>query len=143
MSGRRAAIAGFVAALLIPIVASAAEPDPLGRVITARAMDQIELLGARIVKLQITVADGPGRRDTALVLDRPEVLVAQAWQRSAIDLGVAADIVVNAGVKNDSVIGAIKSSGLEITAFQMFFFAGFVALLIKDGVRTPVLGFLW
>ena len=28
MSGRRAAIAGFVAALLIPIVASAAEPDP-------------------------------------------------------------------------------------------------------------------
>jgi POT family proton-dependent oligopeptide transporter len=28
-------------------------------------------------------------------------------------------------VKNDSVISAIKSSGLEITAFQMFFFAGF------------------
>ena len=40
--------------------------------------------------------------------------------------------VVNAGGKNDRVIGFIKSSGVEITAFQMFFFAvfAFVAALV-------------
>jgi POT family proton-dependent oligopeptide transporter len=35
-------------------------------------------------------------------------------------------------VKNDSVIGFIKSSGFGVTAFQMFFFAmfAFIAALI-------------
>jgi POT family proton-dependent oligopeptide transporter len=46
------------------------------------------------------------------------------WSLS-VTIGNLWVLVVNAGVKNDSVIGAIKSSGLEITAFQMFFFAGF------------------
>ncbi|HZX27444.1 MAG TPA: oligopeptide:H+ symporter [Telluria sp.] len=37
-------------------------------------------------------------------------------------------LVVNASVKNETVIGAIKSSGFEVMAFQMFFFAGFALL---------------
>ncbi len=34
-------------------------------------------------------------------------------------------LIVNAAVKNDTVTGAIKSTGFGITAFQMFFFAAF------------------
>jgi proton-dependent oligopeptide transporter, POT family len=46
------------------------------------------------------------------------------WQLS-VTIGNLWVLVVNAGVKNDTVIGFIKSSGVEITAFQMFFFAAF------------------
>ena len=34
-------------------------------------------------------------------------------------------LIVNAGVKNDTVSGHIASTGLSESAFQMFFFAGF------------------
>jgi proton-dependent oligopeptide transporter, POT family len=46
------------------------------------------------------------------------------WQLS-VTIGNLWVLVVNAGVKNDRVIDFIKSSGVEITAFQMFFFAAF------------------
>ena len=46
------------------------------------------------------------------------------WQLS-VTIGNLWVLVVNAGVKNDRVLGAIKSWGFEVTAFQMFFFAGF------------------
>jgi POT family proton-dependent oligopeptide transporter len=51
--------------------------------------------------------------------------VIMAFWSLSVTIGNLWVLVVNAGVKNDTVIGAIKSSGLEITAFQMFFFAGF------------------
>ncbi|HZN92696.1 MAG TPA: hypothetical protein VFB81_08315, partial [Myxococcales bacterium] len=34
-------------------------------------------------------------------------------------------LLVNAGVKNESVLSSIASTGLGVTAFQMFFFAAF------------------
>jgi proton-dependent oligopeptide transporter, POT family len=46
------------------------------------------------------------------------------WQLS-VTIGNLWVLIVNAGVKNDRVIEFIKSSGIEITAFQMFFFAVF------------------
>jgi proton-dependent oligopeptide transporter, POT family len=51
--------------------------------------------------------------------------VIMAFWNLSVTIGNLWVLVVNAGVKNDSVIGFIKSSGVEITAFQMFFFAGF------------------
>ncbi|MEY2528043.1 MAG: proton-dependent oligopeptide transporter, family, partial [Verrucomicrobiota bacterium] len=55
-----------------------------------------------------------------------------AFWNLSVTIGNLWVLVVNAGVKNDKVIGLIKSSGVEITAFQMFFFAGFafVAALV-------------
>jgi len=46
------------------------------------------------------------------------------WNLS-VTIGNLWVLVVNAGVKNDAVIGFIKSSGFGLTAFQMFFFAVF------------------
>jgi POT family proton-dependent oligopeptide transporter len=51
--------------------------------------------------------------------------VIMAFWSLSVTIGNLWVLVVNAGVKNATVIDFIKSSGLEITAFQMFFFAIF------------------
>ena len=51
--------------------------------------------------------------------------VIMAFWNLSVTIGNLWVLVVNAGVKNDRVIGFIKSSGVEITTFQMFFFAAF------------------
>jgi POT family proton-dependent oligopeptide transporter len=58
--------------------------------------------------------------------------VIMAFWNLSVTIGNLWVLVVNAGVKNDAVNGAIKSGGFEVTAFQMFFFAGFafVAALV-------------
>jgi POT family proton-dependent oligopeptide transporter len=48
-----------------------------------------------------------------------------AFWNLSVTIGNLWVLVVNAGVKNDGVINFIKSSGFEVTAFQMFFFAVF------------------
>jgi POT family proton-dependent oligopeptide transporter len=37
-------------------------------------------------------------------------------------------LLVNAGVRNDAVTGAIEQTGMGVVSFQMFFFAGFAFL---------------
>jgi POT family proton-dependent oligopeptide transporter len=51
--------------------------------------------------------------------------VIMAFWSLSVTIGNLWVLVVNAGVKNEAVIGFIKSNGFEVTAFQMFFFAGF------------------
>ncbi len=48
-----------------------------------------------------------------------------AFWNLSVTIGNLWVLVVNAGVKNDTVINLIKSSGFGVTAFQMFFFAAF------------------
>jgi proton-dependent oligopeptide transporter, POT family len=58
--------------------------------------------------------------------------VLMAFWNLSVTVGNLWVLVVNAGVKNEAVIGFVKSSGFGLTAFQMFFFAvfAFVAALI-------------
>jgi proton-dependent oligopeptide transporter, POT family len=58
--------------------------------------------------------------------------VLMAFWNLSVTVGNLWVLVVNAGVKNDAVIGFVQSSGFGLTAFQMFFFAvfAFVAALI-------------
>ena len=67
----------------------------LGRVLAARAVHLVELLGLRVVGLHLVVGDRPGRRDAVVVLELAEVLLAQAVERRAVELGRAADEVVD------------------------------------------------
>ena len=67
----------------------------LGRVLAADAVHLVELLGLRVVRLEHVVADRPGGRDPAVVLQLAEVLLAQPVQRGAVELGRAADEVVD------------------------------------------------
>jgi proton-dependent oligopeptide transporter, POT family len=43
----------------------------------------------------------------------------------AVTVGNLWVLIVNAGVKNDAVLGSIAQSGISTIAFQMFFFAAF------------------
>ena len=51
--------------------------------------------------------------------------VIMAFWSLSVTIGNLWVLVVNAGVKNNAVIGWINSSGFGLTAFQMFFFAVF------------------
>ena len=58
--------------------------------------------------------------------------VIMAFWSLSVTIGNLWVLVVNAGVKNNTVISWIQSSGFGLTAFQMFFFAAFafVAALV-------------
>jgi POT family proton-dependent oligopeptide transporter len=58
--------------------------------------------------------------------------VLMAFWNLSVTIGNLWVLVVNAGVKNNAVIGFIETSGFGVTAFQMFFFAAFafVAALV-------------
>src|SRR6185369_10896258 len=72
-------------------------------ILAALAVDVIELFGLRIVRLDIIVRNRPCGRDTGVMAKLTEVFLAQSKQRSAVKLGVAADIVVRVRVKFFSV----------------------------------------
>src|SRR5262249_37969382 len=71
----------------------------LGGIAAAQPMHLIEVLGLRVVRFEIVVRDRPGGRNAAVVAHRTEVLAPQADQRGAVELGVAADAVVGAGME--------------------------------------------
>ena len=67
----------------------------LGRVLAAGAVHLVELLGLRVVGLHVVVADRPGGRDAVMVSQLAEVLLAHPVQGGAVELGGAADEVVD------------------------------------------------
>ena len=69
----------------------------LARVLAVLAVHLVQVLGLRVVGLELVVGDRPRRRETAVVLDLAEVLRAQPEQRGAVELGVAAHVVVHLG----------------------------------------------
>jgi hypothetical protein len=68
-----------------------------GGVLAGRAVHAVDALGLGVVGLEARVGEGPRRRRALAVLDRAEVLLAQARQARAVDLRVAADHVVHPG----------------------------------------------
>ena len=97
----------------------------LGRIDAALAVDLIEVLGLRVVRLELVVADRPRRRDAAVVANLAEVLLAQPEQRGAVELGVAADVVV--GVRME-----------RLAVLVLPHFLGVVLRLDVDRPRAPV-----
>ena len=67
----------------------------LRRVLAAGAVHLVELLGLRVVGLELVVADRPGGGQAVGVGELTEVLGAEPVQRSAIELGRAAHEVVD------------------------------------------------
>ena len=54
--------------------------------------------------------------------------VIMAFWFLATTIGNLWVLIVNEGVKNEAVIAYIKTSGVSVLAFQMFFFAAFALL---------------
>ena len=71
----------------------------LGRIVAERAAHVEKLLGLRIPRLEFVIGDGPGRRDAAEMLHLRKIFLAVADQHRAVELRIAADIVVVAGIE--------------------------------------------
>jgi hypothetical protein len=65
----------------------------LGRIIAGAPVHAEQALGPIVVRLQVGIADRPGGRCTFFVLHDLEVPLPEAEHGSAIELGVAADVV--------------------------------------------------
>ena len=74
------------------------------RIDPALPVDMIKLLGLCVVGLEILVAQWPGRRDAAVVRNLAEVPLTKPQQRRAINLRIAADVILNAGKKGLAVL---------------------------------------
>ena len=74
----------------------------LGRILTTRAVHLVELLGQRVVRLHLLVGDRPCGRDAIVVAQLAEVLLAQAVERRAVELGGAPDEVVHLRLRRAS-----------------------------------------
>src|SRR3954447_10303078 len=98
----------------------------LGWVLARLTVHEVEPFGLRVVGLELGVRDRPCRRDAAVVIDRFEVTLAKAEERSSVDLRVAADDVVR--------LGAERSAVLVIPAL-----GGVVSLAAEDLPGVPVL----
>jgi hypothetical protein len=72
---------------------------PLGRVLAADAVNLVELLGLRVVRLELVVGDRPRRRDAVVMAELAEVLRPQPVQRGPVELRRSADEVVHLRVE--------------------------------------------
>ena len=94
-----------------------------GGVLAALAVHVVQRLGLRVVRLEHVVAQRPRWRDPVLVPQLAEVAFAQAEQGGAIHFGIAADEIVQAGMKRAAVaavprflrlVGGVDEDGLGI-----------------------------
>ena len=67
----------------------------VGRILTSCAVHLVHGLGGGVVRLHVLVGDGPGGRDAVMVAQFAEVLGAHPVQRGSVQLGGAADEVMN------------------------------------------------
>jgi len=69
----------------------------LTRIGAALAVHVVQVLGAGVSGLKVGVSQRPGRRDAVDVLDLPEIALTETEQDRAVDLGIAAHVVVLLG----------------------------------------------
>ena len=70
-----------------------------GRILAYLAVHLVQLLGLTVEGLEIVVAERPRRRHAVMVTGLLEVTAPKAWQACPIELGVAADPVVDPGLE--------------------------------------------
>src|SRR5919199_2562632 len=98
----------------------------LGRIGSALAVHDVQLLGPGVVRRQVLVADRPRRRDPVVVLDLLEIALAEAEQNRTVDLGVATHVVVG-----------VRPERLAVTVVPHL--SRVVALVDEDLAHVPVL----
>src|SRR6516165_8254038 len=70
-----------------------------GGILPAIAVYLIEILRLCVIRLQIVIADWPRRGDATVVAQLAEVFLPQAKECRAIELGVAAHVIVGVRMK--------------------------------------------
>ncbi len=102
----------------------------LSRIFASFAVDMVKLLGLRIVEFHLVVSDGPRGRASAVMPDRTEVFFAKPEESSAVELGIAADVVVRMRMKFFAV--AVPPSLFRL-----------ILALQVDSLAAPVVFLAW
>src|SRR5215831_19557440 len=76
----------------------------VSRVDPMLAMYLVELLGFAIVRFEILIGQRPSRGSPAVMFDLAEILPAQAKQRRAVHLGIAAHPIVDPGMERSAIL---------------------------------------
>src|ERR1051325_2769344 len=71
----------------------------LCRIFTAVAVYLVKMLGLRVIRFQLVVADGPSGRDAAVMANLTEVFSTQTKESSAVKLRIPTDEVVGVRVQ--------------------------------------------
>src|SRR5215213_796169 len=70
----------------------------LRRIFTTIAVYVVKMLGFRVIRFQLVVADGPGRRDATVMTNLTEVFFSQTEESRAVELRVTTDEVIRVRV---------------------------------------------
>ena len=97
----------------------------LAGIFAAPAVDMEQLLGLEVVLVEGIVADRPTRRRPLGMVQHLEILASQPDQRRAVDLGIAADVIVQAGMEG---LAALVVPGL----------VRLVLAVDEDGLGIPI-----
>src|SRR5437588_3851933 len=97
----------------------------LGRIAAPRSVHAVQPLRLEVIGGEVLIAARPGRREAVVVPDLPEVAFPHPQQHGAVDLRVAADVIVRAGAE--------RAALLVVPSLR-----GVVALFDEDRVRVPV-----
>src|SRR5215471_3639866 len=87
-------------------------------IFTSLSVDLVQLFCLGVIGLQVVIANWPSRRDAPVVLECTEILPAQAKQRSAVELGIAADVVVRVRMQRFPILVVPVLFGL-VLAFEV------------------------
>ena len=98
----------------------------LGRILASGAVNLVEVLSLRVVRLQLVVGDRPGGRDAVVVAKLAEVLLAEPVERGAVELRRTTDEVVDLRLE--------RRAGRVVPGV-----GGDVAVVDEDVLREPVL----
>src|SRR5260370_40772191 len=92
-------------------------------------MNREQMFCSLVIWFELFVTDGPAGRDSFFVFELGEIFLSEPGKSSAINFGVAAHKIVNPGRK--------RFPSFIVPALNWF-----VAFLIKNCLRAPVLRFL-
>src|SRR5215467_1936471 len=109
-----------------------------GWIFAAIAVNLVEILGLRVVGLQIVIADRPRWGDPAVVAQFAEIFLSQAEQRRAIELCVAAYVIVRVRMKFLAILiepgffGVVMSVDVYDLGVPVRFLARNIVAALKD-----------
>jgi hypothetical protein len=98
----------------------------IGWISSGQAMHAEELLSTEIIRFESLIRDWPGWRHTASVLDVVEIVLPESRQRRAVDFGVPANEIMDAGREPPTI---------RVPPF----FASLVAIVAKHRHWIPIL----
>src|SRR6185295_2768402 len=103
----------------------------LRRIFTAVAVYLVKMLGFRVIRFELVIADGPRGRDSAVMANLTKVFSAQTKESGAVKLRIPTDKVVGVRVQFLAIAIAPRLFGV-VFPFEVYGARAPVVLLTRD-----------